>query len=75
MGIEGQLKSELVLVVEVEEGEELAGLLCFKMGSLLMNYFGKSLGYLFKASSVWSSIIESMGWQDRRICICLRMVS
>ena len=61
-------KSELVPVGEVSNVDQLAELLCCKVGSLPMSYLGMSLGASFKASSIWNPILENIerklaGWK------------
>ena len=61
-------KSEMVLVSEVSNLEDLAHILGCKVVSLLMKYLGLPLGAPFKAKSIWNPIIECMekrlaGWK------------
>lgn len=55
-------KSEIFLVGEIEVLEELARVLCCKVGSLRMNYLGMPLGSSFKAQLVWNAVVEQ--WRD-----------
>lgn len=61
-------KSELVLVGEVRNVDQLAEILCCRIGVLPMSYLGMPLGSSFKASSVWNPILEKIerklvGWK------------
>jgi hypothetical protein len=61
-------KSEVVPVGEVLNLQQLAGILCCRIGSLPMSYLGLPLGASFKASSVWNPILEKVerrlaGWK------------
>nr|XP_016485156.1 PREDICTED: uncharacterized protein LOC107805603 [Nicotiana tabacum] len=54
------LKSIIYLVNEVPNLEELADLLCCKIGSLPTTYLGLPLGAKFKSVGIWGGIIEKM---------------
>jgi hypothetical protein len=61
-------KSELVPVGEVRNVDQLAEILCCRVGVLPMSYLGMPLGSSFKASSVWNPILEKIerklaGWK------------
>uniref|UniRef100_A0A2N9GQ21 Reverse transcriptase domain-containing protein n=1 Tax=Fagus sylvatica TaxID=28930 RepID=A0A2N9GQ21_FAGSY len=61
-------KSELVPVGEVSNVDQLAEILCCRVGVLPMSYLGMPLGSSFKASSVWNPILEKIerklaGWK------------
>jgi hypothetical protein len=61
-------KSELVLVGEVRNVDQLVEILCCRIGVLPMSYLGMPLGSSFKASSVWNPILEKIerklaGWK------------
>jgi hypothetical protein len=61
-------KLELVPIGTVEEVGRLAGILGCRVSSLPVKYFGLLLGDLYKAKSIWKSIIEKMernlvGWK------------
>ena len=57
-------KSELVLVGEVTNMEELVALLGCRQSSLPMTYLGLPLGAKFKDRAIWNSILERM---ERRL--------
>ena len=40
--------------------DELANIICYRIGSLLMNHLGMPLGSSFKATTVWNPILEKM---------------
>ena len=52
--------SGIVLVGDVGSMDELANIICYRIGSLLMNYLGMPLGSSFKATTVWNPILEKM---------------
>jgi hypothetical protein len=61
-------KSELVPVGELRNVDQLAEILCCRVGDLPMSYLGMLLGSSFKASSVWNPILEKIerklaGWK------------
>ena len=61
-------KSEVVPVGEVLNLQQLAGILCCRIGSFPKSYLGLPLGASFKASSVWNPILEKVerhvaGWK------------
>ena len=49
-----------MLVGDVGSMDELAYIICYRIGSLLMNYLGMPLGSSFKATTVWNPILEKM---------------
>ena len=52
--------SGIVIVGDVGSMDELANIICYRIGSLLMNYLGMPLGSSFKATTVWIPILEKM---------------
>lgn len=52
--------SGIVLVGDVGSMDELAYIICYRIGSLLMNYLGMPLGSSFKTTTVWNPILEKM---------------
>ena len=54
------LKSAIYLVNQVDNLEELAGILSCKIGSLPTTYLGLLLGASFKSSGIWNGVIEKM---------------
>ena len=61
-------KSEIVPVGEVGNIDDLAGILCCRVGSLPMKYLGMPLRASFKTASIWNPILEKMekklsGWE------------
>ena len=61
-------KSQVVPIGEVDTIASLLDILCFRLGSLLMNYLGMPLGSHFKSISVRKPILEKMerklyGWK------------
>jgi len=53
-------KSELVLVGNVNDVEDLAGILGCGVLSLPLKYLGLSLQASYKAKSIWDDIIEKI---------------
>ena len=61
-------KSEIVPVGEVGNIDDLADILCCRVGSLPMKYLGMPLRASFKTASIWNPILEKMekklsGWK------------
>jgi hypothetical protein len=63
-------KSELVLVGDEVEVEELAGIMGCKVSSLPMHYLGLPIGSGYKDTSVWTNVIEKT---ERRLAGWKRM--
>ena len=62
------VKSQMVLVGEVEDLLVLVDILCCRIGVLPMSYLGMTLGSSFKSLSIWNPIIEKIerrlaGWK------------
>ena len=53
-------KCEIVLVGEVGNTGALANILCCRVGSLSMKYWGTPLGTPFKTTSIWNPILDKM---------------
>jgi hypothetical protein len=61
-------KSEIILVDEVDDVENLASIIGCRVALLPVKYLGLSLGAPYKSTSLWSGIIEKMerrlaGWK------------
>ena len=61
-------KSEMVLVGEVDNLDELADVLGCKIGVSSMTYLGMPLGASYKSSSIWNPVLEKLekhlvGWK------------
>ena len=54
------LKSPIYPVNQVDNLEELAGILSCKIGSLPTTYLGLPLGASFKSSGIWNGVIEKI---------------
>jgi hypothetical protein len=68
-------KSELGLVGNVHNVEDLVCILGCMMSSLPMKYLSLPLGASYKAKSIWDGIIEkSVVWLAGSGCTCLRVV-
>ena len=52
------LKSEMVLIGEVDDVHALAEILDCRVGELPMSYLGMSLGASRNSPSIWNSILE-----------------
>ncbi len=63
-------KSEMVLVGEVPNLEDLVQILCCKIASLPMRYLGLPLGATIKVKSIWNPIIECM---EKRLAVWKRL--
>uniref|UniRef100_A0A2N9GZQ1 Reverse transcriptase domain-containing protein n=1 Tax=Fagus sylvatica TaxID=28930 RepID=A0A2N9GZQ1_FAGSY len=62
-------KNEIVPVGDVENLQVLADILCCRISSLPMSYFGMPLGSSFKSTLIWNPIIEKIerrlaGWKS-----------
>jgi hypothetical protein len=66
-------KSELVVVGEVPNIDELAGILSCRISSIPMKYLGLPLGAPFKLRAIWDGVIERMekrlaSWKKKSTC-------
>ena len=73
-------KSEMVLVGEADNLDELADVLGYKIGVSSMTYLGTPLGAFYKLSSIWNPVLEKLeqhlvGWKkmylSKGVCLTL----
>ena len=57
------LKSETVLIGEVNNVHALVEILGYRIGTLPMSYLGMPLGASHKSSTIWNPILEKIKWK------------